>query len=364
MLGACNRGQKDEMEFRIGLIVPMKEEMEGFATSIVEGARFAVKEKNLEGGIKVDGKEYRVVLVEKDSQNKPESAVSAAHELINQEHVSAIIGPATSRNAIPVAGVVDKAQIPMITPTATNPEVTRGTQYVFRVCYTDDFQGKVMAKFVKEELNLQRAAVLYDIATPYNRGISEIFKKNFKELGGEIVAFEGYITGDQNFRAQLLRIKASEPEILFIPNYPQDIIIQIDQIYELGIETQIIGSDSMGFRKESRAKLEGVFFSEHFSTEIPSDKVKIFLKDYESEYNAAPIGSGALAYDAFGVLFQAVKDQDSIDPKKIRTGLNAIRNYEGVTGTIDYNGSPDPVKSVVIINVRDGKYFYHTQISP
>ncbi len=338
LLISCSRNSKNEPELRVGFIIPETGKMGSLGTSMLEGAKLAIEEENKDGGIGVEGKKYKVIMIIKDSQDRPEFAVNAAHELINQENVSAIVGPSISSQAIPVAKVSSKALVPMITPIATHPDVTKHTRCVFRACFTDDFQGMGMARIAREELGAQRAAVLFDIASAYNRGLAEVFKQSFEELGGKVVAFETYITREDNFIDQLIRIRSNKPDILFLPNYVYEIILQIEQVKELGIKTQIIGSDTMSSRNpEDISVIEGAFFSTHYSNDIPSEKVKRFVDAYQRGYGRMPAIAGALTYDAFGLLFQAVRDQHSIEPQVICKGLSEIERYEGVSGIIGFD---------------------------
>jgi branched-chain amino acid transport system substrate-binding protein len=365
LFGACSRRVRKEPELRIGIIAPVTGKMEDLGASVLEGTRLAVEERNANGGIQVQNRQYRVLAIIKDSEDKPELAVRAAQELINQEGVSVIIGPPMSGLAIPVAQVASRAYVPMITQSATNPDVTKGTRCVYRACFTDDFQGKVMARFARAELGAKRAAVLYDIASPYNSRIAEIFMQSFKENGGALVAQETYTTREDNFIDQLIRIRNLAPDVLFLPNYYYDIILQMEQIRELAISTQIIGSDTMSFRDpDDIPYIEGAYFSTHFSSEIPSQKVKQFITAYQSAFGRIPATASVLTYDAFGLLYHAIKVQNSIDPKLICKGLSEIEGYEGISGMISFHGVPDPEKSAVIIHVQDGRFRYQTQFTP
>ena len=216
---ACGPQPTQETEIRIGVIAPLSGDIANVGQSTVEAAELAVQKVNDAGGLDVGGRKQKVVLVIEDNQDKAEVAVSAAQKLINQENVVAIVGPQASRNAIPVSNVAENAHIPMVSPWSTNPETTAGKQYVFRVAFIDPFQGRVMARFAIEEFGAQKAGVLYDVASAYNKGIAEIFKQVFEEAGGQVVAFESYTTGEQDFSRQLENIRDSGAEVLFLPNY-------------------------------------------------------------------------------------------------------------------------------------------------
>ena len=352
-------------ELRIGFIAPLSGDLIDIGTSCYEGAKIALERINAGEGLSVGGRSYSVVLVVRDGLGKPESSLNAAQELINKEHVSAIIGPPVSGTAVPVARLADKSRVPMITQVATVPEVTRGMSYVFRVCYTDDFQGKVLAGFVHERLSAATAAVLYDVAGAYNKTVADIFAAEFRRAGGRVVAEETYTTGTQDFRSQLIRIKSRSPDVLFLPNYAADLRIQLDQIHELKIPAQIVGTDTMSFRDAaSIAKSEGAYFSTHFSPEIPEAAVQDFARLYQRSFNRTVTVGGALTYDALGLLFDAVRRAGKTDPEAIVEALRSTVRYEGITGVMEFAGSPDPKKSVVILRVQNLQARFFSRIDP
>ncbi len=353
------------LEFRIGLIAPFTGELKDYGASSLEGATLAIQGVNDEGGLLVAGKRFKVVLVVRDDQGIPEKAVTAAQELINQENVAAIIGPPVSRSAIPVAKLADKAMVPMITQIATNPEVTRGTRCVFRMCFTDELQSEVMAAFARNNLRAATAAVLYDLAGEYNRTVAGIFSRKFKELGGQIVASETYVTGVEDFRPQLERIRARRPDVLFLPNYVGDLRVQLDQIHQMKLATPIIGTDTMSFRQAGDiARNEGSYYSTHFSAEIPSDRVRAFSSAYQALFHRPPAQAGALTYDSLRLLFETAQSEKSIEAHALGDGLRKTVQFEGVTGVSRFNGSPDPKKSVVIVRVQNGENRFFARIDP
>ncbi len=352
-------------EIRVGVIASITGSIPNVGKSTIEAAEMAVKEVNEEGGLEVGGRKYNVVILTEDDQDNSEAAVAVAEKLINQQNVVAIIGPQASRNAIPVANVAENAHIPMISPWSTNPDTTTGKQYVFRTAFIDPFQGQVMARFTFEELNATKAAVLYDIASPYNRGIAEIFKQVFEAAGGQIVAFESYTTGEQDFTKQLQRIKDSGAEVLFLPNYENEVPQQAELARKMGLDIPIIGSDAWGtIPPENRTWLEGSYFSTHYAADIADEPARTFIEKYSQSYNHIPDDVAALTYDAFGILFQAIQSQGKIDPEAIRVGLAGIESFTGVTGKMQYRGNGDPVKSAVILQVKDGKFLYYKQATP
>jgi branched-chain amino acid transport system substrate-binding protein len=352
-------------ELRIGFIAPLTGDLANLGASLLEGSKLALETANAGGGLVIGGRAYTVVLLVRDGQNRPETAVAAAQELINKERVSAIIGPPISGTAIPVARLVEKSRVPMITQIATVPEITKGMRYVFRVCFTDDFQGEVIARFVRKSLSASTAAILYDVAGSYNRTIAGIFAAEFRTSGGRIVAEETYTTGTQDFRSHLIRIKSRSPDVLFLPNYVVDLKAQLDQARELGITAQIVGTDTMGFRDAANiAKSEGAYYSTHFSPEAPDPVVQDFVRSYRTSFERLATSGGALTYDALGLLFDAVKRAGKIDPEAVAEALRTTVRYEGITGVMEFAGSPDPKKSVVIVRVQDGQPRFFSRIDP
>lgn len=352
-------------EIRIGVIAPITGSIPNVGKSTVEAAEMAASEINENGGLQVGNKKLKIVLLIADNQDKPETAVAMAEKLINQENIVAIVGPQASRNAIPVSIIAENAKIPMISPWSTNPETTLGKQFVFRVAFLDPFQGQVMARFIFEELNAVRVAVLYDIASPYNSGIAEIFKQVYEAAGGEVTAFESYTTGETDFTEQLTRIKNSQAEVLFLPNYESEVPIQAEQARAMGIDIPMVGSDSWGtITAENRTALEGAYFSTHYAADIAEEPARTFIENYRQLYNQVPDDVAALTYDAFGLLFKAIQSQDSADPEAIRIGLAGIESFNGVTGIMQYAGSGDPIKSAVILKVVNGKFVFYKLATP
>ncbi len=295
----------------------------------------------------------------------PEEAVAAAQKLINQENVVVIVGPQFSGDAIPAGEVAEIGRIPMICPIATNPQVTAGRQYVFRMSFVDDFQGGVMARFARHRLGAQTAAVLYDVANAYNRGIAEFFKEVFETLGGQVVASETYTTGERDFTPQLERIKQQEPEVLFLPNYSNDALLQAQQARQIGVGAVLLGSDGWDQRSlPGLPEFEGAFMSAHWSVDIQDERTQSFVSTYRQTFNQEPNDTAALTYDAFGILFDVLNSQGQVDPQLIRDGLYNLDPYRGVSGTIDFQDSGDPLKGAVILQFIDGQDVFYELVLP
>jgi len=270
-----------------------------------------------------------------------------------------MVGPNASRNAVPAAEVAESVKMPMISPWSTTPPLTidartgEPKQYVFRAAFTDDFQGVVAANFALEELQTKQPAVLYDMASEYNKGIAEVYKKTIEAAGGKIVAFETYTSGDKDFSAQLTKIARSGADTLFLPNYYSEVPLQVKQARGVGYKGKIFGSDSWG--SEELIKLagdacEGLFFTTHYAP--------------QGAYGAVPDDVAALTYDSFGLLFAAIQAAGTVDREAVREALAAISDFEGVTGTMQFEGTGDPVKSAVVIQIKDGKFTFYKTAQP
>jgi len=362
-LSGC--GARPGPELRIGLILPMSGSLQSLAGFAMEGARLAVAELESAGGLVIGGRACPVVLITRDAQSSPELAVAAAQELINTADVSAIVGPPLSAQAIPVAQLASRAGVPMVVQLATHPDVTRGTTGVLRICFVDTFQGTALARYARESLGATRAAVLYDATSPLPRDITGVFVRQFEGSGGKPVAIESFTTGQEDLRAALGRIAASAPEVLFLPNYRADLLQIAPQIRELGLSAQILGCDTMRFATPEDARsFEGAYVTAHFVSDSPEPAAQAFFEAYKREYRRTPEDSAALTYDAINLLVQVARSQRSVDPKAIATGLAAIREFRGVTGTMRFDGSPDPTKSVVIAVFRNGVPTFRAQVNP
>lgn len=360
-------GMAADGEIVVGLNVELTGSIPMVGQSSLRGAQLAVEEMNDAGGLEVDGKVYTIRLVVEDNQDVAPSAAAAATKLITQDNVLALIGPNASRMAIPAAIVANNMRTPMISPWSTAVETTVDRPYVFRAAFIDDFQGEVVATFAREQLGAQTAAVLFDIASDYNKGIAEIFRDRFAAAGGTIVAFESYTTGDRDFSSQLTRIRQANPDVLFLPNYYSEVPLQVQQARRLGYTGHIVGSDSWGNEEIialGGSVMEGLFFSTHYAPDIATPVARQFIEAYSARYGSAPDDVAALTYDSFGLLFQAIQDAGRLDREAIREALASISDFEGVTGKMTFTGTGDPVKSAVFIQIKDGKFTYYDSVAP
>ncbi|MDL1910522.1 ABC transporter substrate-binding protein [Chloroflexi bacterium CFX6] len=357
---------------KIGLNAELTGSIPVVGESCRNAAELAVKEINDAGGLEVGGEKYMIELLVEDNEDKAESAAAAAQKLATAS-VLAMIGPNASRNAIPSSVVAESSKMVMISPWSTNPKTTiveetgSPKQFVFRAAFIDDFQGVVAAKFAMEQLQTAKPAVLYDVASEYNKGIAEVYKKTLEDNGITVVAFETYTTGDKDFSSQLTNIKNAEADSLFLPNYYSEVPLQVQQARKVGFTGGILGSDSWGnleLISLCGADCEGLFFTTHYASDIATPKAQAFIKAYEAAYGKTPDDVAALTYDSFGMLFQAIQAAGSIDRQAVRDAVASITLYEGVTGNMQFKGTGDPVKSAVILQIKDGKFTYFATANP
>ncbi|MCU0489340.1 MAG: ABC transporter substrate-binding protein [Anaerolineales bacterium] len=373
LLSACG-GAGGDTVIKVGGIGELTGDIPAVGASFKNAAEMAVKDINDAGGLEIAGKKYQVELIIEDNAGKADQSASAAQKLITQDNVVAIIGPNASRYAIPASEIAESSKVVLISPWSTNPLTTldaktnQAKQYVFRAAFIDPFQGRVVAKFALDNLGAKNAAVLYDIASDYNKGIAEFFKKTFEENGGTVVAFETYTTNDKDFTAQLTKIKDANPDVIFLPNYYSEVPLQIQQAKRLGITVPFLGSDSWGSAELINlcgADCEGYYFSTHYAADNATPVAKGFIDAYTAKYGNTPDDVAALTYDSFGLLWQALQAAGKVDREAVRAALAKIPMYEGVTGTMQFQeGSGDPIKSAVILQINNGKFTFFANAAP
>lgn len=358
----CSR---EQAEFKIGFIAPLSGEYEHLRISYLQGAELAVDEVTERGGIEQGKTVIKPVLVVRDNEGATEKAVEYTHELINQEKVSALIGLPFSRNAVPVGKIADRYNIPMITPLSTHPATTKNRHCVYRVCFTDEFQGRLLAVFTFRDLGKGTAAILYDDSMNYSSHLASVYSTHYTNLGGKLVAAEAYAGGETDFRTYLERIRDAEPEVIFLPNFLSDLRMQMQQLRELGISATVIGSDTMDAETQEEKKLlEGAYFCAHFSPDNPSKIVRRFVETYADVYEQRPTYGAALNYDACRLLFTALESAEGRDPESVCRALAGIDTFTGVTGTMDFNKGGDPQKSAVILRWVEMEKRFYKEIQP
>ncbi len=347
----------------LGLIAPMTGDVATFGKSTREGVELAIKQANDAGG--VNG--MQIVLKVEDDKNDPVEGANAARKLITQDKVHGIIGSVASKVTLAIGPITQQNKIPHITSTSTNEAVTLIGDFVFRACFIDPFQGLVMAKFATENLKGMTAAVLFDIGNDYTKGLSEEFRKHYEAMGGKVVAYETYAAGDQDFNAQLTKIKGLNPAILFLPDYYNTVGLIAKQARAQGITAQFLGADgwdSADLVPIAGDAIEGGFFSNHYSPDSDNPQAVAFRAAYEAAYKSTPDALAALAFDAANLMLNAIKNANSLEGQKIRDAMAATKDFKAVSGSINFDANRNPIKGAVVLTIKNGKQAFETAINP
>jgi branched-chain amino acid transport system substrate-binding protein len=336
-----------------------------FGLSSANGIQLQIDEVNAKGGVK--GRQLQVKVL--DDQGRPEEAATAATRLISSEKVVALLGEVASTRSMFMAPKAQQAKVPMVTPSSTNPAVTQKGDYIFRACFIDPFQGYVAATFATENLKLKKVAVLKDVRNDYSVGLAKNFIDSFTKTGGQIVAQESYSNGDVDFKAQLTNIKTAQPQVLYVPGYYTDVGLIARQARETGITVPLLGGDGWDSEKLYEIggdAIVGSYFSNHYSPDDPSPRIQEFVAKYKKAFGGqTPDSLAAQAYDAAGMLVDAMKRAKDLAGPSIRDALAATKSYPGVTGNITLDENRNPLKPAVVLKVgKGGKYEFVTKIYP
>lgn len=372
--GTNNAGNKNANpdEIVLGTMGPLTGDVAIYGISALNGVKLAVDEINANGGIA--GKQIKLLL--EDEKGDPQEAVNVYNKLV-EGGARAIIGDITSGPSVAVSEIANRDNMLMITPTGTQLDITDGKPSVFRVCYTDPFQGKILAQYAKNTLGAKKVAVLSNNSSDYSQGVKAAFMAEAAVQGIEIVADESYGNTDKDFRVQLTTIASSNPDVVLIPDYYQIVALIAPQAREVGIDVQFIGPDGWDgiteqlttgltdekLIKESLASVEGSIFANHYSLDDQSEKIQTFIENYKKAYNENPSSFSALAYDAVYMVKQAFEEGGFDDPQAAIDAMKAI-SYEGVTGKITFDENNNPIKAVSMIKVTDGEYKLESVVAP
>jgi branched-chain amino acid transport system substrate-binding protein len=361
---------------KVGINAPIT----GDIPKVGEGSKYAAKMwlEDIEkaGGIEVGGKKYPVELVIEDNESKAESAVKANTKMITQDEVLIIIGPQSSKQAVPAGDVANNYETPMISPWSTNPATTKDRPFVFRGCFLDPFQGPVVANFITEEFGFDKAAVLYDVASDYPKGLAEFFKMAWEEKhgAGSVVAYESFTTKDTDFSSQLTKIIRSGAQVLFTPQYYNEVALIVQQAQQLGWKGPIMGSDSWGSAETIELCGEacyGQFFSTHYAAAGAKGATKAFIDRYNKEHGYVPDDVAALTWDALRLAQTAIESNGKLtgkikeDRKSVRDALAKVKEFHGITGDMTFTEEGDPKKCAVIVKISDkGEYEFYKSVCP
>jgi branched-chain amino acid transport system substrate-binding protein len=318
-----------------------------------QGAQMAVDDINALGGVDIAGRKLQVKLTVRDYEPRPDAAAIGARALINLDSVDAIVGPQMSVYAVTAASVAEDSHVPMIAPMASNPAVTLGRHYVFRLAFLDPFQGEMLARYAAENLHARRAAVLYDVGNAYGRDITALFRATFEQAGGKMVAAETF-TSDQStdFRPQLRRILAANPDVLLLPNYSAVDSFQVRQARAIGIRAPFLGSDTwdpvgLGHIPEA----EGTVVAHQWHIGVPRPQSVDFVSRYRARFGVEPRTTAVFTYDAIRLVADAMHRAGTTDGEAVSRALASTKGFEAVAGTLQFNGTGDPRRGGVLSRI-------------
>lgn len=345
----------------VGGLAPLTGEVAVYGTSSSNGTKLAIEEINAAGGVL--GKQLEFILL--DEKGDPVEALNAYNKLESQG-VVAVIGDITSKPSIAVAEAAATSGMPMITPTASHPDVTVAGDNVFRVCFTDPLQGRTMAVFAKENLKASKVAIMYNTSDDYSQGVAAAYKAEAEAQGMVVTNYEGYSNDDVDFKAQLTNIQKNSPDVVFVPDYYAKAALISAQARGVGLTVPLTGADGWdGVVKSvdagNVAVVENSYFCSHYSVQDKSEVIQNFIKKYTEKYGEAPDSFAALGYDAAKVLAAAIEKAGSTDKAAVVKAINET-NLEGVTGTITFDENGDPVKSLAIIKIVNGEYTFDSKV--
>ena len=334
-----------------------------FGQNVNKGTRLAIEESNAAGGVL--GRTLE--LITEDDQSKPGESATVVKKLISRDKVVVILGEITSGRTLEAAPIAQAAKIPLISPGATNVEVTAKGNYIFRVCFIDDFQGTVMAKFARDTLQLKRVAILSSVSSAQSVGLAKYFRERFTSASTVIAAEQKYSEGEKDFRAQLTAIKAAGADGIFVPGYYAEAALICKQARDLGLTLPLLGVDgweSPDLLAIAGAAAEGCFLSTHFSPESKAPVVVAFNERYQKRWGISANALSVLGYDATMLAIDAIRRAGSTDGAKIRDALAATQDSPAVTGAITFDANRNPTKNAVVLTVKNGTFTFVQDVSP
>lgn len=363
----CNKGKSDDIT--VGAYLSLSGSDSTFGTDTRDGVDLALEETNAAGGIK--GKKVKVLY--EDDKSNPTEASNKVRQLIDRDGAVAILGEVASSRSMAGGLICNTKKVPMVTPSSTAVEVTKDPQtnllrdYVFRVCFTDDQQGDVAARFVWENLKKKNVGIFYVAQDTYSSGLAKSFKESFTKLGGTIAIDKGYQKGETNFTTYLGEIKAAKPDIVFVPVYYNDMVQIARQAKQVGFSGGDFmggdGWDSKNLTDGAGAELEGAYFTNHYAPDVPWQNSQTFVASYRKKYNREPTSLAAQGYDAAKLLFDAIGRSGDGKPESIKVALAATKDFQGATGSLTIDKNHNANKPIVVVQVKDKRFVYNAQLT-
>ena len=354
VLAGCSKS--GDSAIKIGGVAPLSGGVAVYGVECKNGIDLAIEEINAAGG--VNGQKLQFIC--EDDEGDPAKSVNAYKKLVTSDEVSIIIGSLTSGCTIAITQQAQANGVLQIAPAATAVAVTDAGNYIFRTCYTDPFQGRVGGKFAAVNLGAKTAAVLYDIGNDYSVGLRDNFIEEFTKRGGAVVANESYITNDKDFNAQLTKIKSTNPEVVYLPDYYGTVALIAKQLRAQGISCPIVGADGWdGLTENAGDEVLGGYYSNHYAEDSTDEKVQKFVGAFKAKFGKAPNAFAALGYDSVYMLKTSIEKAGTADAEKVRAALESI-DGEFVTGHIVFDKNRNPLKSAVMVKLEkneEGKLY-------
>lgn len=355
--------KKKDNVIRLGNNAPLSGPVSVYGISTNEGIKLAIKEINDKGG--VIGK--KIEWIEHDDQGDITQAAYAYNKLLDGK-VDAILGGITSKPSLAISEASQEDMIPVITPTGTQSDITESKKNVFRTCYTDPYQGRLLAIFAKDKLKARSFAILSNSSSDYSQGVASSFIKKAEKLGMVKVAEESYSDSDSDFKAQLTNIRARKADVIILPDYYEKVALIIPQARQLEIDSCFLGGDGwdgvLNTMDPSQYKtIESCYFTNHFAQDSENSKVQNFVNTYKNKYSKPATAFAALGYDTVYLICQAIEEANSTDYQAVCKALENIK-FEGVTGSFTYDKNHNPIKSATIIRIEGGEYKFDSIVNP
>jgi branched-chain amino acid transport system substrate-binding protein len=341
----CKRGGGDSVA--IGAVFPLSGPVAFYGNESRDGALLAIDEINAAGGLL--GR--TLTLLSEDDEGDGAKALNAFTKLVSRDKVQFILGSSTSGATMAMTQQAQQNKVILNSPSATNVNVTRAGDYIFRACFIDPFQGIVGADFAYETLGARRAAVLYDAGADYNTGLADEFKKQFRSIGGQVVADEAYQTGEVDFNAQVTRIRAANPDVIYLPNYYNDVSLQAKQLRDQGINVPLVGGDGWdGLTDNAGNEVLNTYWSSGFASDTTDPRGMAFVRAFQAKYNRTASQFAALGYDAMMLIADGIKAAGTFDTAAVKDAMARI-NGSYVTGNIRFDSNRDPIKGAAILQI-------------
>lgn len=361
VMSGCGGEKKQEAAgdtIKVGASFELTGNVANYGKSTLSGLKMAMDEVNAKGGI--NGK--KITVIESDNKSEPSESGNSVTKLVTQDKVVAVVGPATSGCVAAASPITTANKIPQIAPCATAPSITvengKVKDFMFRACFIDPFQGQVMAEFANKTLGVKNVAVLFDSSSDYSKGLAEVFQKTLESKGGKVVVKEAFLAKDVDFKATLTKIKAANPEAIYVPGYYEEVSKIIKQAREIGLNVPMLGCDGWESPKLAEiagaAALKDCYYVSAFNAKDTDQSVQAFIKAYKEKYQKDPDIFAMQGYNAGLVLVDALKRAGSTDGTALAKAIAATKDLPVASGKLTFDANHNPIMSALIISLDNG----------